>query len=276
MSHDLPPHTAPHVLAVLLDTYADQQPCPKAPKWERDAERGLTAGAWYECPTCHGEGKTKRRNHEIVCPNRNCQGAGGWKIDPYTDGRKVEPDSRGASELSLLDFYETAETIAEHSGERGIDRILFILARSAVDRDRDERDPHPCWQHLETALTGLSVVAPRHVMVLHAHHITRLPISPLDLEVYDDALDLLGDLLGHGFRAPNWARVRAGENLSGERARKANGAGRHALSPWQREQRDAEIHRLAQRGDKPTAIGKRMGLDRRTVERILQREQEAA
>ncbi len=271
---DLPPHTSAAVLAVLLDTYADQQPCPKAPKWERDAERGLTAGAWYECPTCHGEGKTKRRNHWIICPNRNCQGAGGWKVDPYTDGRKVEPDSKGASELSLLDFYETAETIAEHSGERGIDRILFILARSAADRDRPDREPHPCWAELETALTGLSLVAPRHIMVLHAHHITRLPISPLDLEVYDDALDLLASLLPHTFRAPNWARVKAqGNHVT---AKQALWRGHTQWAKAKRDERLQMIHKWTAEGHTNEEIQRRTGLSVRRIQQLRNSEREAA
>ncbi len=278
MSHELPKHTDPATLAVLLDALADQNPAPKSPKWERDAERGLTAGKWHTCPTCNGDGTTKRRNHTVTCPNRSCQGAGGWNTDAYSvDGARVDPDSRGASELSLLDFYNTAETIAEHSGAPGIDRVLLLFARKSGDDNRPSPEPHPCYAQLLDGLRGLSLVSPHHVLVLHAHHISRLPIAQADLEHYDDALGYLSAILGHTFRAPHWARVKAQENLDGIRARKTNGAGRHALSPWQRDQRDTEIRRLAERGDKPTAIGKRMGLDRRTVERILAKpEQEAA
>lgn len=42
---ELPSSTHPMVLAVLLDALADSQPAPKPPRWEADAERGLTRGA---------------------------------------------------------------------------------------------------------------------------------------------------------------------------------------------------------------------------------------
>jgi hypothetical protein len=260
----------PAVLIVLLDALGDQQPCPKSPRWERDAERGLTASSWRTCPSCQGDGTQKRRNHRVTCPS--CRGHGGWLTDAYAvHGEHVAPDSGGVSEMSLLQFYETAQAVADHSGSPGIERIERIFERRLDDDTRHQtRKLHPCFAQLEHALRDLSAVAPHHVQVLHAVHVTHLPLNG-DLALYDDALLLLGDVLGASFRAPRWALEQAETQLRAEREAKARAAHNH-VTPAERAHRDQEIRRLAFQGRSQKQIAARVGVDQATVSRVLKRQ----
>jgi hypothetical protein len=97
---------------------------------------------------------------------------------------------------------------------------------------------------------------------LMLRHVVRLPAA-VEEETYSSALRVLGDMLPHGFdpHVPRWALQAAIMPAPAARGRYS--------SPLQRKRRDEEARRLAGSGWKRSAIARRMGVDRRTVDRIL-------
>lgn len=304
--------THPAVLATLLDSFADQLPCPKAPKWERDAERGMTASSWKTCPRCNGEGTTntaKRRN--AVCPT--CQGEKGWRTDAYdVKSGRVVADSHGTAEMSLSQFYDTAQTVADHSGSLGVERIERLYERTGWvpclrcmgeeyvrggpcpachgDRGQEQRIDatladrarglHPCFAQLEQALAVMRHNQFRyHWAVLIRRHLLGLPTHDEDDgELYDDALHMLGITLDlvcapRGFVAPRWARDAAENALKAQRMRKATTRWGNGTD---KAERDREIHRHAAARMGARAIGRKLGISHQTVMRVLDQTKEAA
>lgn len=271
----LPKSTDPATLVVLLDAMADNQPGPSIPRWQREGISGF-ARSWVTCPKCKGTGAASWKGRTVKCDHAHCHGEGGWAGDPMATTKAAGPvDTEVDQEQTVTDFYR----IVRDMGVPELDRLDYAIDHAFsldADLEREARQAHPCWQQLEDALHGLSLASPSHYRCLVWTHLDKLPLGPNLTVDYNEALVILGLALGDTFRVPRYVLVKADEQLRGERARKANSAGRHALSPWQRDQRDAKIRDLAARGDKPTAIGRAVGLDRRTVEKILAREKEAA
>ncbi len=259
------PSTHPTVLAILLTALADQEPCARSPKWERENLSGFTRTAWIKCPDCHGTAEVQWKNRTVRCTHPVCQGRGGWHGDPMSESaREIPAAQTDTRDQSVAEFWRTIRDMTLPELEH-LDAAIDAATINVI-LDRGVRAQHPCFPVLAQTRDGMRTSHVEHYAAIVAtHEWTFMPIHPSFTALYPEALVILGKRLPATFAAPGRVLVQAQENIAAAKKPKPN----PQLTDTQRIHRDEEIRRLAFKGRSQAQIAARLGCSQPTVSKVL-------
>jgi hypothetical protein len=228
--------------------------------------------------------------HYITCPDCLTNDQPGGMVGCETCGGRGEiPDPRpDPYRNKVAGFYadETRERQREESRRR--DNIILELEEQdrvrrglapvtdqhlRIHEEHDLRQRHGSYAELTAALTRLHDVHPPgyHLCLTIAHSLGDAPIEPL-VPALDAACELLASWMPDPIRVPYevavWTRDELERQAAGLRER-AQWRGRK--DPLARIRRNLAIRTFANQGMSAAQIAERIGVHRRTVERVLSR-----